>query len=258
MPSLVGRSLQFGIVFVRIGDSFYTFPVVQSPEDIRLKLIRLIQEAQSVSPNLASRLDEMRRWIAHKKSGLLMRKRHVMALLTELIEDADFWLAIQSLPEQDKDAEFAQLSQAEQYWYKYLFPAWFNEPDPKLNIWKQNLMAEKFEGSDAPFIERICKEIELCGGDTCNPYIADLSMATDLIASGKRNLALCVQLTSIRDSLATGKRNDWNSTLIYWKIERGLFIGYNPMQNQVSSVGECVFRHSDQLPEKCYFIVSLN
>lgn len=120
------QSLQSRIIFVRIGDSFYIFPVVQSPEDIRLKLIRLIQEAQFVSPNLASRLDRMRRWIAQKKSGLLMRKRHVMALLVELVEDADFWLAVQLLPEEDRDAEFAQLSQAEQYWYKYLFQAWFN------------------------------------------------------------------------------------------------------------------------------------
>ncbi|MDF5731017.1 MAG: hypothetical protein PUP92_24180 [Rhizonema sp. PD38] len=63
MQSLVEHSLQSGTIFVRIGVSFYTFPVVQSPEDIRLKLIRLKQEAQSVSPNLASRLDEMRRWI---------------------------------------------------------------------------------------------------------------------------------------------------------------------------------------------------
>ncbi len=232
---------------------------MRSPEDIKLELIRLIEEAQPVYPNLASRLDEMRRWIVSKKSGLLKRKRHVMLLLTELVEDATFWLAVQSLPEEDRDAEFAKLSPTEQFWYKDLFPAWFNERDPKLSIWKKNLMADKFEGSDSPFIDEICQEIEFCGGDTLNPYIADLSMATDLIASGAKKLPLCVQLTSVRDSLAVEKQNDWKLTLEYWGIKRGLFVGFNPMEERVDSqIGECVFRHSDQSPNKCYLIVTID
>lgn len=232
---------------------------MQNPEDIRLELIRLISEAQPVFPNLASRLDEMRRWIAKTKSGLLMRKRHVMQLLAELVADADFWLALQSLPESDKDAEFAQLTPAEQYWYKYLFPAWFNERDPKLNIWKKNLMADKFEGSDASLIDDICKEIEFLGGTTLNPYIADLSMATDLVASGKKKLALCVQLTSIRTSLTADKENDWLSTLKYWGIQRGLFVSLNPALDKVEmQIGECVFRCSDEFSDECYCVVSIN
>ncbi len=110
---------------------------MQSPEDIKLELMRLINEARYDFPNLASRLDEMRRWIIDKKSGLLTRKRHVMQLLAELVADAYFWLAVQSLPKEDRDSEFTQLSPVEQYWYKYLFPAWFNEKDPKLSIWKK-------------------------------------------------------------------------------------------------------------------------
>lgn len=232
---------------------------MQNPEDIRLELIRLINEAQPVFPNLAARLDEMRRWIAKTKSGLLMRKRHVMLLLAELVADADFWLAVQSLSEEDRDAEFAQLTPAEQYWYKYLFPAWFNEKDPKLNIWKKNLMGNKFEGIDSSLINDICKKIELLGGTTLNPYIADLSMATDLIASGKKNLALCVQLTSIRTSLTASKENDWLSTLKHWKIQRGLFISFNPVLIRVEiQIAECVFKCSDEFSDECYYVISID
>ena len=63
---------------------------MRNPEDVRLDLIQLIREAQAVSPQLASRLDEMRRWIAQKKSGLLIRKKYVMQLLKELIADSSF------------------------------------------------------------------------------------------------------------------------------------------------------------------------
>ena len=232
---------------------------MQDPKDIRLKLDRLIQDAQTVAPNLASRLDEMRRWIAQKKFGLLMRKRHVMQLLAELVEDSDFWLVVQSLPEEDRNTEFAKLSSAERYWYKYLFPSWFNEKDPRLSNWKQKLMAELFEGSDASLIEESCLEVEACSGATCNPYIADLSMATDLIASGTKGIALCVQLTSVRESLAVDKRNEWKSTLEYWGIRRGVFVRFNPRRNQVCSViDKYGFSSSDQLPEQCYLEHSIN
>lgn len=164
---------------------------MRSSQEIKLELIQLIQEAQPVYPKLASRLDEINRWIAKKKDGLLMRKKHVMQLLSELVADTTFWLSVQSLSEEDREAEFAELSPTEQYWYKYLFPAWFNEPDPKQKNWQRNLMAEQFAGSDAAFINKICLQIEKCGGSTSNPYIADLSMATEELPVEKRNLS-CV------------------------------------------------------------------
>ncbi len=53
-------------------------------------------------------------------------------------------------------------------------------------------------------------------------------MATDLIASGTEELPLCVQLTSVRDSLNQTNLADWLSTLKHWKIKRGVFISFNP------------------------------
>jgi hypothetical protein len=136
---------------------------VQSPDEIKITLSNLIQEAKPVFPRLASRLDEMRRWIIHKKPGLLMRKRHIMQLLVELVEDTTFWLSVQSLPDDDRDALFSELSPAEQYWYKDLFPSWFNERDPKLEVWKQNLMSDNFKADDADCIKEICRYIDLKG-----------------------------------------------------------------------------------------------
>lgn len=232
---------------------------MQSPDNIKLELVKLINKAQTVYPNLASRLDEMRRWIAKTKSGLLMRKKYVMQLLTELIVDTSIWLELQSISDEEINAELAQFTPAEKYWYQYLFPAWFNEKDPKLNMWKKNLMADRFEASDASEIEDIRQHIESLGGTTFNPYIADLSMATDLIASGKKELVLCVQLTSIRTSLTANKENDWLLTLRYWGILRGLFISFNPMLIETEiKIGEHIFKSSDDFSDKCYYIASID
>lgn len=229
---------------------------MRSPEEVKFDLIQLIQESQAVSPKLASRLDEMRRWIAQKKSGLLMRKRYVMQLLEELIADASFWLSLQLLSWEDRNAIFTELPTLEKYWYGYLFPAWFNEKDPKLDIWKKNLMAEKFEGNDAAVIKKICSRVESCHGETLNPFIADLSMATDFITSGSQKKSLCVQITSVRDDLSTDKQDEWQKTLEYWGIVRGLFISFNPSQAQVDvQVAQIVLNLSDLLPEQCYFKV---
>ncbi len=226
---------------------------MRSPEEVKLDLIQLIQESQAVSPELASRLDEMRRWIAQKTSGLLMRKKYVMQLLEELIADSYVWLNLQPLSPEDKNAEIAELTTLEKYWYMYLFPAWFKEKDPKLNIWKKNLMAEKFEGNDTAVINKICSKIENCHGETINPFIADLSMVTDFIASGSQKKSLCVQITSVRDELSTNKQDEWQKTLEYWGIVRGLFVSFNPSQAQVDvEIAQFVLNFSDQLPEQCY------
>jgi hypothetical protein len=118
--------------------------VQKSPEEIRLELIALIQETQAIFPNLSSRLDEMRRWIANKKPGLLRSKPHVMQLLNELLADATYWFQIQSLAEEDRDAELSELSATEQYWFKHLFPAWINETHlPHLNCHKREITERK-------------------------------------------------------------------------------------------------------------------
>ncbi|MBD2308441.1 hypothetical protein H6G17_23485 [Chroococcidiopsis sp. FACHB-1243] len=232
---------------------------MRNPEDVRRDLLQLIQDAQHISPRLASRLDEMRRWIAQKKSGFLMRKKYVMQLLEELIADVSFWLNIQLLTEAERNTELAQLSPVERYWYEYLFPTWFNEKDPKLNLWKKNLMAENFSRSDAAFVNLICSEIEFYGGYTLNPYIADLSMATDLITCSTKELSLCVQLTTLREKLSDEKQHEWESTLKYWRIQRGLFISFNSVKAQIEvEIASSILSNSDLLPEQCYRRINID
>ncbi len=232
---------------------------MRNPEDVKSDLIQLIQDSKDVSPELASRLDEMSRWIVQKKSGLLRSKSHVMQLLQELIEDSTFWLSIQLLSEEDKSTELAELSTLEMYWYLQLFPAWFNEKDPKLHIWKENLMAGNFEGKDAAFINKICSKLKNCGGETLNPFIADLSMSTDFIASGSQQIPLCVQITTVRDALSKDKQTQWQKTLEYWSIKRGIFISYNPSQIRVDvKIAQHTLMHSDRLSEQCYHRLTID
>ena len=228
---------------------------MQNPDEIKIRLDNLIQEAKPVFPRLASRLDEMRRWIIQKKPGLLMRKKHVILLLAELVEDTTFWLSVQSLPDDDRDTLLSELSPAEQYWYKDLFPSWFNEEDPKLAVWKQNLMSDNFDADDADCIKKICRYIDSSGGCTHNPYIADLSMATDLIVSGSKDVVLCVQVTSVQGTFCDDKCHKWKSTLQYWGIRRGLFVSFNTSRTHLyRDVAQTVLRDSDQLPERCYVV----
>jgi hypothetical protein len=103
-------------------------------KDIESELERLTAEVKSISPELASRLDEMRRWIKGKKPGQLMNKRHVMDFLIELYVDAKVWLDLQIVEPDARQAYIDEMPPAERYWYTELFPQWFNEPDPKLSI----------------------------------------------------------------------------------------------------------------------------
>ncbi|WP_017652638.1 hypothetical protein [Fortiea contorta] len=231
----------------------------RAPDDIRSDLNTLIEESRSIFPKLASRLDEIRCWIAKKKSGLLKSKPHVLQFLEELLSDATFWLEAQLLSEEDRNTLFAQLTPTEQYWYKVLFTNWINERDPKMPTWKKNLMAGEFKANDKSFIDQVCQEIESLGGSTLNSYIADLSMATDFIASGSRTLPLCVQVTTLNDIHSQNKQREWQSTLTYWGINRALFVSFNPRLTQVEQrIGLSVFQHSDQIQGNCYFVDSID
>ena len=230
-----------------------------TPEEINFKLNQLIEQARPVYPNLARRLDEMSRWIRQKQPGHLRSKPHVMQLLDELVADSTFWLRVQSLSLKARDAELAQLSPVERYWYEHLFPAWFNEKDPKLDKWKKKLMAGKFSRSDETLIDNICKRLETSNGDTLNPYIADLSMCTDLIVSGTKKSVLCVQLTTVQDCLSGDKHLEWKETLEYWEIERGLFVSFNPRLHHVHlKLAKTLLLASSQLPEQCYHKLNID
>ena len=223
-------------------------------EEIKNELKRLSRLAASLEPGLANRLEEMSRWVKDKKPGLLVRKKTVLLFLLQLIEDARFCLDVKTLTPEQRQVVFDRMTSSQRYWHGYLFPKWFNEPDPKLSIWKQKIMAGNFTEDDYPLIKILLYHAQKSGGSAVRRYIIDLSMATDLVVSGYLGVPLCVQLTTVASELAIDKKQAWEVTLRYWGIERGLFVSFNP-GNQPDIVGflaDEILRQSDELPSVCY------
>lgn len=198
-------------------------------KEIKDRLKSLIEQASSIDPNLARRLDEINRWVKNIKPGSLTAKPLVLAFLLEVITDSTIWLTIKSLPsEEEQKAKFEQMTPNERYWYGYLFPKWIDATDSKFYIWKQKLMAGEFNQIDDDIIKSIAQDIVSREGSFWQRYIADLSMATDLIVSSRQQKPLCIQVTSVSEEFNHQKYHYWKSTLHLWEIERGLFLSYSP------------------------------
>lgn len=217
--------------------------------EIKDKLHSLIEQASSIDPNLARRLSEINRWVKNIKPGSLTAKPYVSAFLLEVITDSTIWLIIQSLPSpEEKQAKFEQMTANERYWYSYLFPKWINASDSKFYIWKQKLMAGEFNQVDDDIIKAIAQDIANRDGSFWQRYIADLSMATDLIVSNHNQQPLCIQVTSVSKELHQQKYQAWENTLRSWEIKRGLFLSYNPQDtNFVNQLVNIALYNSDYL-----------
>lgn len=219
-------------------------------KEIKNKLKSLIEQASSIDPDLARRLDEINRWVKNIKLGTLTAKPFVLAFLLEVITDSTIWLIIKSLPsEEEQKAKFEQMTPNERYWYGYLFPRWINASDSKFYIWKQKLMAGEFNQIDDDIIRSIAQDVVQREGSFWQRYIADLSMATDLIVSShNNNKPLCIQVTSVSEELNQQKYQAWQNTLRSWEIERGLFLSYNPKNaNFVNQLVNVALYNSDYL-----------
>jgi len=218
-------------------------------KEIKDKLKSLIGEASSIDPCLARRLDEINRWVKDVKPGSLTAKKLVAAFLLEVIRDATVWLKLKALPSaEEQQSEFEQMTPSERYWYSYLFPKWLNETDPKFSIWKQKLMAGEFNQADANIIKSIATDIVRREGTCWYCYVADLSMATDLIVSSRQRKPLCIQVTSVSEEFLQQKYADWENTLQSWGINRGLFLSYNPgLSNFVTQLVNVALYNSDTL-----------
>ncbi|MBE9037529.1 hypothetical protein [aff. Roholtiella sp. LEGE 12411] len=218
-------------------------------KEIKDKLKSLIEQASSIDPNLARRLDEINRWVKNIKLGTLTAKPFVLAFLLEVITDSTIWLIIRSLSsEEEQKAKFQQMTPNERYWYGYLFPRWINASDSKFYIWKQKLMAGEFNQIDDDIIRSIAQDVVQREGSFWQRYIADLSMATDLIISSRNNQPLCIQVTSVSEELNQQKYQAWQNTLRLWEIERGLFLSYNPKDaNFVNQLVNVALYNSDYL-----------
>lgn len=178
---------------------------------IKQQLDAVIIHAETIEPLLAKRLKEFRTWISQKKDGLLTSKPHILGLLKELIEDCKFWLIVQPLSEVDRTEIYNdfKVTPAQRYWFEVLFPAWFQERDPHSPSWKQKIMSGEFHNSDDKTICQLAYAISDQGGSALWRYILDLSMATDLLITGSKQQALCVQLTSLTDPWLNDKSQKW-------------------------------------------------
>lgn len=227
-------------------------------KEIKQRLDNLITEAETVNNDLASRLKLIRSWIKKIKPGALTKKSELMFFLRQLIEDVDQWLALAELKDSDRALALSTLTPSERYWLTDLFPKWFSKADPKLSIWKQELMAGSFESKDGRVLNILSDIVKKRGGSVVLRYIADFSMATDLIANGVLEKPLSVQLTITNEYLLDDKKRKWKDTLKYWNIERAIFISYNPGNKRGSELdvihrlSSYLLESTNNLPNSCY------
>ncbi len=228
-------------------------------KDIKKKLKKLITEASLVDPNLEKRLVEIDRWVGDIKTGSLTAKRFLILFLEQIIKDAEAWLKIKSLPSQEEQqAALESLNPSLRYWYYELFPKWLTHNDPKFYIWRRKLMAGKFEQKDASLIASAVEQIQLRGGTVVKRYVVDLSMSTDIIVSAGQKDSLCVQLTSLNKEFSQEKSDDWENTLRFWGIEKGLFLSYNPGKpNFVNRISNIIIYNSNNLKISIYLRFNL-
>ncbi|BAY27097.1 hypothetical protein NIES2100_69180 [Calothrix sp. NIES-2100] len=66
--------------------------------EIKDRLKSLIEEASAIDPRLANRLEEINRWVKDVKPGSLTAKRFVILFLQQMLQDAEVWLRLKSLP----------------------------------------------------------------------------------------------------------------------------------------------------------------
>ena len=222
--------------------------------EIKDKLKSLIIEASVLDPSLARRLDEINRWVKDVRPGSLTSKKFVVAFLIQIIRDSQLWLDIKALAsEEEKQSYYEEMTPTEKYWYGQLFPKWLSDNDPKFYIWRRKLMAGEFRREDAQLIESITNMIKRRQGSVVQRYIADLSMATDIIVSSRLELPLCIQLTTLSEEFYQEKSEEWANTLQLWGIERGLFLSFNPgetdFENQIVNIS---LYNSDNLRQGFY------
>lgn len=230
-------------------------------QDIKQTLKSLIKEASTIDPSLAKRLEQIDRWVKDVKSGSLNgnTKRFLRLFLEQIIKDSQIWLDIQALSSQEEqEVYYTKMTATEKYWFRELFAKWLKENDPKFIIWRQKLMAGDFRQEDADLLNSVVNSIEVRGGTVIKRYIADLSMATDIIVSSRQDKALCIQLTSLANKYSQEKSDSWENTLRFWAIERGLFLNYNPGKNDfINKIVNLSLHNSDNLKSRIYLKFSL-
>jgi hypothetical protein len=222
---------------------------------IKVEFDSAIAHADITEPQLAERLRQLSRWIKNTKPGSLTKKKFVLNLLIEVLQDAKTWLKVKDLDSEEKIVYYreAELTPPELYWYETLFPGWFHISDPKLAIWTKKLMAEEFSSIDDADILGFVSEFENLGAPVFYRYILDLSMATDILIGGSSKRSLAVQLTKSNPKLLSEKQNNWKETLIYWSIKRGVLFSQSP-SHPIHESARSLLMLSDSLDDGCYVV----
>ncbi|MTJ48454.1 hypothetical protein [Dolichospermum sp. UHCC 0259] len=229
------------------------------PQQIKEQLKLLIEEASTIDPSLAIRLNQINNWIKDVKPGTLMSKRFVLLFLQQFIRDTEIRLDIKRLTSEAERQDFYEsMTPPERYWYGELFPRWLSENDPKFHIWRKKLMSGEFNQEDEKLINLIANVIKLNGGQALQRYIVDLSMASDIIVSSIQEQPLCIQLTSQSQEFTQAKSDDWENTLISWGIARGLFLSFNPGESDfINKIVNLALDKSDNLNNGIYQKINL-
>ncbi|MEI3649034.1 MAG: hypothetical protein V6D39_03440 [Dolichospermum lemmermannii FEM_B0920] len=219
------------------------------PQQIKEQLKSLIEEASTIDPSLAIKLNQINNWIKDVKPGTLMSKRFVLLFLQQFIRDTEIRLDIKRLTsEAERQDVYELMTPPERYWYGELFPRWLSKNDPKFHIWRRKLMSGEFNQEDEKLINLIADVIKRNGGQALQRYIIDLSMASDIIVSSIQEQPLCIQLTSQSQEFTQAKSDDWEDTLISWGIARGLFLSFNPGESDfINQIVNLALDKSDNL-----------
>ncbi|AFZ27078.1 hypothetical protein Cylst_5028 [Cylindrospermum stagnale PCC 7417] len=228
-------------------------------KNIKERLKSLIEKASAIDPSLVKRLNQIYRWVKDVKPGSLNAKPYVILFLRQLINDAETRLDIKgSASEEEQQAYFAAMTPTEKYWYGELFPKWLTENDPNFLTWRRKLMAGDFSQEDATLINSITKFTKQRGGTVVQRYVADLAMATDIIVSSRQEQPLCIQLTSLSQEFSLEKSIEWEEKLVFWGIERGLFLSYNPGTTDfVNQIVNLALDNSDNIQTGIYLKLNL-
>ncbi len=149
-----------------------------SPQEARTRLQELTQQAITTEPDLAQKLTALTKWIENKKDGLLMSKAYVLDLLTEIILDAELWLALRSLSDSKRQEFYGieNFSATERYWFEVLLPRWIYDADPKFPNWRREVMNGNFQRGDAVFLSSLGRELIGRGGSYLWRHLLDLSI----------------------------------------------------------------------------------
>ena len=197
-------------------------------QEIARALFELIARAKEEEPILAKWLEALTSCIHACPPRQLNSRKYVLAVLTEISIFAERWLLLKQLSPEKEKQFLDNLNPAESYFTEILFPAWLQERNPKLTIWKKKLMKGKLEQGTAQFHQKLHRQIQNQGGSSVSPLLLDWWMNTNLIVCTERDRCLCVQLTTASgDDLQKGLI-EWEKILWHCGINRGLLLSYDP------------------------------